>query len=62
MGSALSKEIGMMEAQLNRWKETAQEAVSLRKERRSLETSLERKVDSWCRSIIYISDYFFVNK
>lgn len=44
MGSALSKEIGMMEAQLNRWKETAQEAVSLRKERRSLETSLERKV------------------
>ncbi|KAG5628492.1 hypothetical protein H5410_000209 [Solanum commersonii] len=44
MGSALSKEIGMMEAQLNRWKETAQEAVSLREERRSLETSLGRKV------------------
>lgn len=54
MGSALSKEIGMMEAQLNRWKETAQEAVSLREERQSLEASLGRKVESWCRNIIYI--------
>lgn len=54
MGSALSKEIGMMEAQLNRWKETAQEAVSLRVERRSLEASLERKVESWYQNIIYI--------
>ncbi|KAM3324431.1 E3 ubiquitin-protein ligase BRE1-like 2 isoform X1 [Capsicum chacoense] len=43
MGSALSKEIGMMEAQLNRWKETAQEAVSLREERRALEASSGRK-------------------
>ncbi|KAK4380726.1 hypothetical protein RND71_002588 [Anisodus tanguticus] len=43
MGSALSKEIGMMEAQLNRWKETAQEAVSLREEKQSLEASLGRK-------------------
>ncbi|KAK4371676.1 hypothetical protein RND71_007060 [Anisodus tanguticus] len=43
MVSALSKEIGMMEAQLNRWKETAQEAVSLREEKQSLEASLGRK-------------------
>ncbi|CAN4089766.1 unnamed protein product [Withania somnifera] len=43
MGSALSKEIGMMEAQLNRWKETAEEAVSLREEKQSLEASLGRK-------------------
>nr|XP_016459530.1 PREDICTED: E3 ubiquitin-protein ligase BRE1-like 2 isoform X2 [Nicotiana tabacum] len=43
MGSALSKEIQMMEAQLNRWKETAKEAVSLREERQSLEASIGRK-------------------
>lgn len=54
MGSALSKEIQMMEAQLNRWKETAKEAVSLREERQSLEASIGRKVWSWCHNMIYI--------
>ncbi|CAN4114099.1 unnamed protein product [Withania somnifera] len=43
MGSALSKEMGMMEAQLSRWKETAEEAVSLREEKQSLEASLRKK-------------------
>ena len=44
MASALSKEIGMMEAQLNRWKETAHEALSLREEAQSLKALLGRKV------------------
>ncbi|KAM7523180.1 hypothetical protein LguiA_013082 [Lonicera macranthoides] len=43
MASALSKEIGMMEAQLNRWKETAHEALSLREEAQSLKALLGRK-------------------
>lgn len=44
MASALSKEKGMMRAQLNRWKDAAQESLSLREEARSLKTSLDRKV------------------
>lgn len=44
MASALSKEIGMMEAQLKRWKETAHEALSLREEAQSLKAQLNRKV------------------
>ncbi|KAG9155694.1 hypothetical protein Leryth_003973 [Lithospermum erythrorhizon] len=44
MVSSLSKEIRMMEAQLNRWKETAEEAISLRQEAQSLKALLERKV------------------
>ncbi|XP_057956407.1 E3 ubiquitin-protein ligase BRE1-like 2 isoform X2 [Malania oleifera] len=43
MGSALSKEMGMMDAQLNRWKETAHEALSLREEAESLKALLSRK-------------------
>uniref|UniRef100_A0A5B7BKN1 E3 ubiquitin protein ligase n=1 Tax=Davidia involucrata TaxID=16924 RepID=A0A5B7BKN1_DAVIN len=43
MASALSKEMGMMEAQLNRWKETAHEALSLREEAQSLKALLGRK-------------------
>ncbi|XP_059665044.1 E3 ubiquitin-protein ligase BRE1-like 2 isoform X2 [Cornus florida] len=43
MASALSKEMGMMEAQLNRWKETAHEALSLREEAESLKALLGRK-------------------
>lgn len=46
MASALSKEMGLMEAQLNRWKETAHEAVSLREEAQSLKDLLSRKVPS----------------
>ncbi|KAJ0083929.1 hypothetical protein Patl1_29941 [Pistacia atlantica] len=44
MASALSKEMGMMEAQLNRWKETADEALSLRDEAQSLKASLSTKM------------------
>ncbi|KAK2976991.1 hypothetical protein RJ640_019211, partial [Escallonia rubra] len=43
MASALSKEMGIMEAQLNRWKETAHEALALREEAQSLKALLEIK-------------------
>lgn len=45
MASALSKEIGMMEAQLKRWKETAHEALSLREKAQSLKAQLNRKTN-----------------
>ncbi|KAG6787598.1 hypothetical protein POTOM_003640 [Populus tomentosa] len=45
MASALSKEMGMMEAQLNRWKQTAHEAVSLREESKSLKALLDEKTN-----------------
>lgn len=45
MASALSKEMGMMEAQLNRWKETADEALSLREKAVSLKVSLCTKTN-----------------
>ncbi|KAK0605197.1 hypothetical protein LWI29_024049 [Acer saccharum] len=45
MASALSKEMGMMEAQLNRWKEIADEARSLRDEAQSLKASLSEKTN-----------------
>lgn len=44
MASSLSKEIKMLEAQLNRWKATAEEANSLRQEAQSLKILLEEKV------------------
>lgn len=44
MSLALSKELEMMEAQLNRWKETAHEANSLRGEAQSLKVLLGEKV------------------
>ncbi|GMH00180.1 hypothetical protein Nepgr_002019 [Nepenthes gracilis] len=44
MGSALSKEMEMMEAQLNRWKEMAHEALSLREEAQSLKAVLNKKI------------------
>ncbi|XP_050217975.1 E3 ubiquitin-protein ligase BRE1-like 2 isoform X2 [Mercurialis annua] len=43
MAAALSKEMGTMEAQLNRWKESAHEALSLRKESQSLRVLLSEK-------------------
>ncbi|KAI8573059.1 hypothetical protein RHMOL_Rhmol01G0249200 [Rhododendron molle] len=43
MATALSKEMGMMEAQLNRWKEIAHEALSLREESQSLKDLLVEK-------------------
>ncbi|XP_076913440.1 E3 ubiquitin-protein ligase BRE1-like 2 isoform X1 [Bidens hawaiensis] len=43
MASALSKEIGMMTSQLNRWKETGCEAVLLQEEAQSLKSLVEKK-------------------
>ncbi|KAK7320550.1 hypothetical protein VNO77_30120 [Canavalia gladiata] len=43
MASALSKEMGMMEAQLKRWKDAAHEAVSLREKAHSLRAALSTK-------------------
>nr|XP_012568573.1 E3 ubiquitin-protein ligase BRE1-like 2 isoform X2 [Cicer arietinum] len=43
MASALSKEMGMMEAQLKRWKDAAVEAVSLREKSHSLRAKLSGK-------------------
>ncbi|KAL2317031.1 hypothetical protein Fmac_030907 [Flemingia macrophylla] len=43
MASALSKEMGMMEAQLKRWKDAAHEAVSLREKTHSLRQALGMK-------------------
>lgn len=45
MASALSKEMGMMEAQLKRWKDAAHEAVSLREKGHSLRALLSGKVN-----------------
>ncbi|XP_010542449.1 PREDICTED: E3 ubiquitin-protein ligase BRE1-like 2 isoform X2 [Tarenaya hassleriana] len=45
MASALSKEMEMIEAQLNRWKETAHEALSLREQAQSLSASLTNKAN-----------------
>lgn len=45
MASALSKELRMMEAQLNRWKETAREALSLRGEVQALKALLSTKTN-----------------
>lgn len=44
MASALSKEMGMMETQLKRWKEAAHDALSLSEEAQSLKAQLDRKV------------------
>nr|GMD14854.1 E3 ubiquitin-protein ligase BRE1-like 2 isoform X1 [Ipomoea batatas]GMD16433.1 E3 ubiquitin-protein ligase BRE1-like 2 isoform X1 [Ipomoea batatas]GMD17953.1 E3 ubiquitin-protein ligase BRE1-like 2 isoform X1 [Ipomoea batatas]GMD20692.1 E3 ubiquitin-protein ligase BRE1-like 2 isoform X1 [Ipomoea batatas] len=57
MASALSKEKGMMRAQLNRWKDAAQESLSLREEAQSLKTSLDRKLLSkrtWLTNVVEI--------
>ncbi|XAR62895.1 Ubiquitin--protein ligase [Bertholletia excelsa] len=43
MASALSKEMGMMKTQLNRWKETAHEALSLGEEAQSLKVLVGEK-------------------
>ncbi|KAK9027309.1 hypothetical protein V6N11_067147 [Hibiscus sabdariffa] len=45
MASALSKEMGMMEAQLKRWKETAHEAISLHEEAQALKALLSDKTN-----------------
>ncbi|KAL4591351.1 hypothetical protein LXL04_004310 [Taraxacum kok-saghyz] len=43
MGSALSKEIGMMTSQLNRWKETGSEAIKLQEQAQSLKSLVDKK-------------------
>ncbi|KAK1281209.1 E3 ubiquitin-protein ligase BRE1-like 2 [Acorus gramineus] len=45
MASVLSKEMEMMETQLNKCKETACEAITLREEARNLEALLDRKTN-----------------
>lgn len=50
MSSALSKEMGMMGAQLNRWKETAQEAHSLRGDVQSMKALLDKMV--FCHAML----------
>ncbi|XP_073272668.1 E3 ubiquitin-protein ligase BRE1-like 2 isoform X2 [Primulina huaijiensis] len=43
MSSALSKEMGMMESQLNKWTKTAEEALTLREKAQTLGALLESK-------------------
>lgn len=45
MRSALSKEIGMMTSQLNKWKETGSEAIKLQEEAHSLRALVEKKTN-----------------
>lgn len=58
MASALSREMEMMEVQLNRWKDIAHEALSLREETQSLKASLAGKVyynrDTYNMAMFYI--------
>jgi len=59
MSSALSKEMGMMETQLKRWKDAAHEAVSLRAKAHSLREKLSVKViHTNCHFIFFLT--FFV--
>lgn len=51
MASSLSKEMGMMEAQLKRWKETSHETLSLLDEAHSLKSLLNMKVQFYPYSI-----------
>ena len=53
MTSILSKELGMMEAQLEIWKETAYEAISLREKVQSLKVMLSEKVLFHCHWILF---------
>ncbi|KAL6580922.1 hypothetical protein OROMI_006845 [Orobanche minor] len=46
MGSAISKEMGMMKAQLNRWKETTKESFFLHEKVQSLKSLLDSKVEN----------------
>ncbi|KAK4755918.1 hypothetical protein SAY87_009675 [Trapa incisa] len=54
MASALSKEMGMMEMQLTRWKDIASEALSLREEAKALRASLASKSDER-KSLVEVS-------
>ncbi|KAL6515749.1 hypothetical protein OROHE_018439 [Orobanche hederae] len=43
-GSAISKEMGMMKAQLNRWKETTKESIFLHEKVQSLKSLVDSKI------------------
>ena len=52
MAAALSKEMEMMENQLNRSKDAASEALALREEAVSLRTLLAKKVCHWSGPVL----------
>ena len=60
MSSALSKEMGMMETQLKRWKDAALEAVSLREKAHSLRAKLSGKVIHTNCHFIFFLNYFVI--
>jgi len=60
MASALSKEMGMMDAQLKRWKDAALEAVSLREKANSLREKLSGKVIHIKCPFIFFLTYFVI--
>ncbi|KAL6582200.1 hypothetical protein OROMI_006214 [Orobanche minor] len=45
MGSSISKEMGMMKAQLNRWKETTKESFFLHEKVQSLKSLVDSKIE-----------------
>ncbi|KAL6518289.1 hypothetical protein OROMI_033990 [Orobanche minor] len=45
MGSAISKEMGMMKTHLNRWKETTEESIFLHEKVQSLKSLVDNKTD-----------------
>lgn len=53
MASALTKEMGMMESQLNKWKITADEALSLREKAQSLSALLDVKVTFYDLDVLF---------
>lgn len=53
MASALTREMRMMESQLNKWKGTADEALSLREKAQSLSALLDVKVAFYYLSLLY---------
>lgn len=53
MASALTREMRMMESQLNKWKGTADEALSLREKAQSLSALLDVKVAFYYLSVLY---------
>lgn len=53
MASALTKEMGVMESQLNKWKITADEAISLREKAQSLSALLDVKVSLYDLDVLF---------
>jgi len=61
MASALSKEMGMMDAQVKRWKDAALEVVSLREKAHSLRAKLSEKVIRIKCPFIFFLAYFVIS-